>query len=245
MNMTAGTLVLEGGAEFGGQMEEPDRRALALAGGPEAPVWILPTAAAPDHNHRRAGNEGKRWFIGLGASRVEAAGVIDRASANLPENADRLRQAKLIYLLGGFPQFLAQTLAGSAVWNACLKAYGDGAVIAGSSAGAMVLCEHYYDPQTGQVEPGLGLVPGTCLIPHHDRFGEDWAGRLRMLLPQAVLLGVDERTGMVAEDLDAVQGGPERAWCVYGQGKVTLYLPGDEIRIYQRGENFQWANRFK
>lgn len=53
-----GYLVLEGGAEFGGRMAEPDRRALALAGGPEAPIVIIPTAAAPDHNHERAGQTG-------------------------------------------------------------------------------------------------------------------------------------------------------------------------------------------
>jgi cyanophycinase len=243
--MSAGTLVLEGGAEFGGQMEEPDRRALALAGGLDAPVCILPTAAAPDHNQRRAGNEGQRWFKGLGARQVEVAAVIDRASANLPENADRLRRAKLIYLLGGFPQFLGQTLARSASWQACLEAYGNGAVIVGSSAGAMVLCEHYYDPQTGQIEPGLRLVPGICLIPHHNTFGASWAGRLRVLLPQAALLGLDERTGMVAEDQNRATGGPGRAWRVYGQGKVTLYLPEDKIRIYQRGERIQWGNLFK
>ena len=45
-----GYLVLEGGAEFGGRMADPDRRALALAGGPEASVVIIPPAAAPGHN---------------------------------------------------------------------------------------------------------------------------------------------------------------------------------------------------
>ena len=50
----AGYLLLEGGAEFGGQMAVPDRRALELAGGFEARISIIPTAAAPDNNFLRA-----------------------------------------------------------------------------------------------------------------------------------------------------------------------------------------------
>ena len=50
-----GFIVLEGGAGFGGRMADPDRLAIRLAGGPDARICILPTAAAPDNNHRRAG----------------------------------------------------------------------------------------------------------------------------------------------------------------------------------------------
>ena len=53
-----GYIVLEGGAEFGGLMSEPDLRALALAGGFDARLSIIPAAAAPDNNHQRAGQSG-------------------------------------------------------------------------------------------------------------------------------------------------------------------------------------------
>ena len=43
-----GYLVLQGGAEFGGLMIEVDRRALALAGGRDAAIEIIPAAAAPE-----------------------------------------------------------------------------------------------------------------------------------------------------------------------------------------------------
>src|SRR5437879_10015760 len=78
----AGYLLLEGGAEFGGQMAVPDRRALELAGGFESRISIIPTAAAPDNNFLRAGNNGVRWFRSLGATHVESLPVIDTASAN-------------------------------------------------------------------------------------------------------------------------------------------------------------------
>src|SRR5947209_1698038 len=134
-----GYILLEGGAEFGGKMEEPDRRAIELAGGPGALISIIPTAAAPDNNHQRAGGNGVRWFKSLGAKRVELVPLIDKASANDPAIADIIRQSRLIYMLGGFTGYLGETLANSAGWQAMLQAYESGAVIAGSSAGAMVL----------------------------------------------------------------------------------------------------------
>src|SRR5512143_4091016 len=131
-----GTLLLEGGAEFGGRMRDPDRKAIELAGGFEAPIRIIPTAAAPDNNHQRAGNNGIRWFQGLGAKDVGAVPLIDKASANDENVVRSLREAKLIYMLGGFTGYLGETLKDSAAWEAARETYATGAVIAGSSAGA-------------------------------------------------------------------------------------------------------------
>src|SRR5438874_9348308 len=166
-----GYLLLEGGAEFGGQMCEPDRRAIELAGGPEAPISIIPTAAAPDNNHQHAGRNGVNWFKSLGATRIESLPLIDKASANDPSIVNEIRQSHLIYMLGGFTGYLGETLKNSASWQAMLEAYTNGAVLAGSSAGAMVLCQYYYDSGRSQVVEGLGLVPHTCVLPHHNTFG--------------------------------------------------------------------------
>ncbi len=229
----AGYIVLEGGAEFGGQMAVPDQRAIELAGGPQARISIIPTAAAPDNNHQRAGRNGVNWFKRLGATHVEALPLTDKASANNAEVATSIRQSRLIYLLGGFTGYLGQTLAGSSSWKAMLAAYESGAVIAGSSAGAMVLCESYFDPSTGKIVKGLGLVPNTCVLPHHNSFGKGWATRLTSLLPTTVLVGIDEQTGMI----DDGEGDKKSAWHVYGKGAVTLYRRG-EATVYKAGEMF-------
>lgn len=230
----AGYLLLEGGAEFGGQMAEADRRAMTLAGGNDAPISIIPTAAAPDNNYRRAGDNGARWFKSLGATNVAWLPLIDRASANDGSIADTLERARLVYMLGGFTGFLGETLQGSICWQAVLRAYEQGAVIAGSSAGAMVMCQYYFDPGRGRVVEGLGLVPNSCVLPHHNTFGKGWASRLSALLPGAVLLGIDERTGM----LDDGDAGRKRGWRVYGAGSVTLYR-GGQATVYRAGEAFE------
>src|SRR6266487_3092110 len=142
----AGYILLEGGAEFGGRMAEPDRRAIALAGGFDAPISIIPTAAAPDDNHRRAGNNGVNWFKSLGATHVESLPLIDKVSANDLLIVNAISKSRLIYMLGGFTGYLGETLKNSASWQAMLQAYSNGAVIAGSSAGAMVMCQYYFDP---------------------------------------------------------------------------------------------------
>lgn len=219
------SLVLEGGAEFGGRMSEPDLRALELAGGLDSPVRIIPAAAAPDHNHMRAGNNGLRWFKSLGARDVEVVYVIDRPSAHDPKMVRSLREARLVYLLGGFPRHLCETLQGSPAWEAALEAWREGAVIAGSSAGAMVLCEHYYDPYQKKLLKGLGLLPRACVLPHYNTSGRDWAAKLTPMLPDAVLIGIDEATGMLRAD------GTAEDWSVCGAGKVTLHLPGPGGRV--------------
>jgi cyanophycinase len=223
-----GYLLLEGGAEFGGAMREPDLRAIELAGGPDAPIRIIPTAAAPDNNHVRAGNNGVRWFRSLGARNVESLPLIDKSSANDSQIVDSLRNAELIYMLGGFTHYLGQTLLDSKAWETILEAYQNGAVIAGSSAGAMVICEHYYDPGRGKVERGLNLVSNACVLPHHNTFGKNWAGKLKALLPGVTLLGIDEYTGML-------MGVGE--WTVFGSGEVTMY-GGDDIEVYESGQKF-------
>src|SRR5437016_5591768 len=229
----AGYILLEGGAEFGGLMSEPDRRAITLAGGPDAPISIIPTAAAPDNNHRRAGNNGVNWFRSLGATHVEVLPLIDKASANDETIAASIRRSRLIYLLGGFTGYLGETLANSASYRALLIAYEAGAVIAGSSAGAMVLCQYYFDPAKRQIVEGLGLVLNTCVLPHHNTFGKTWASQMSTMLPGAVLLGIDERTGM----LDDGEAGRKTGWHVYGQGAVTLYRKGQPT-VYRAGESF-------
>lgn len=223
-------ILLEGGAEFSGQMAVPDKLAIQLAGGPDSQISILPTAAAPDNNHQRAGQNGVNWFKHLGATNVSAVPLIDKASANDPAIVKDLSQSKLVYLLGGFPRYLAQTLTESRGWQAIVSAYQTGAVIAGSSAGAMVLCEYYYDPGSARIMEGLKLIDGICVLPHHNTFGKNWAARLSELLPKIVLLGIDEETGVICRVSDGIGR-------VHGKGEITLYGNG-KIDTIGPGQKF-------
>ena len=226
-----GYILLEGGAEFGGGMEAPDRRALELAGGLHAPLSIIPAAAAPANDHYNAGNNGMEWFRSLGATNVTTLALFDRRSAEDQGLVEILLQSKMIYMLGGSPHYLEQCLRTSASWQAMLAAYERGAVLGGSSAGAMVLCEHYYDPFKNEVYEGLGLIPRACIIPHHETFGQRWVSHLQEILSDILLIGINEQTGMLND-------GPQGLWQVYGKGTVTLHQ-GQNTSIFGPGHCFE------
>jgi cyanophycinase len=106
----------------------------------------------------------------------------------------------------------------------------DGAVMGGSSAGAMVLCEYLFDPYQNRLLPGLGLLEDSAILPHHNNFGKDWALPLHQLIPTSTLIGIDERTGMIND-------GENGQWQVYGQGTVTVYRDGDS-QVFSGGQAF-------
>jgi cyanophycinase len=201
---------------------------MAAAGGHACPVRIIPAAAAPDDNDLRAGANAVAWFQGLGATDVRALPITDRGSAGQPGIARELEAAGVVFMLGGFTRHLAETLEGSPAWEAIKSAHRAGAVIGGSSAGAMVMCEFYFDPASGKVLPGLNLLPKMCVLPHHDTFGQDWAPRLARLLPGAILIGIDEETGLLND-------GPRGQWTVYGRSVVTLYEPEGQA-VFRHGQ---------
>ena len=148
--------------------------------------------------------------------------------------AETLIKAKLIYLLGGFPRYLAEVLNGSDSWQAILNAFQSGAVIAGSSAGAMVLCKYYYDPLSSRVVEGLNLVKHIFILPHHNTYGKDWFPLLKHQLPEIILFGIDEETGVL---YNPSQGN----WRVYGKGQITLYNSG-HVDKFEAGQAFALAN---
>ncbi len=227
-------ILLAGGAEFGGQMADPDRSAIQAAGGPDTPIRIIPTAAAPGNNHERAGKNGVDWFKHLGAVNVASLPIIDRASANDPALSAELLRAGMIYLLGGSPRYLAEALAGSSCWQSILAALQRGAVIAGSSAGAMVICDYFFDPNTSRIREGLNLLKSICILPHHDTFGQAWASRLTQLLPDSNLVGIDEETGVVFDPAD-------HHGRVLGKGRMTVYRH-DQIRTFGPNQEFNLAS---
>lgn len=224
-----GLIILGGGAEFQKGNEQADQYALQQAGGPASPVVILPTAGGADGGIPMASRNGVEWFRSLGARHVEALPLTNRTDATNPELAARLVGAKLIYMAGGNPVHLLEALEGSKCWEAIQAALANGAVVGGASAGAMVLMEYLYDPSSGKVRPGLGLVPGAVFAPHFNSFGKKWVPQLQAALPHSLLIGVDEKVAIIGQDNN---------WQVYGRGWITIYRQGKPFK-YQGGQPFK------
>jgi cyanophycinase len=209
-----GTLALVGGAEWRDGCDF-DRDLLAASDATE--VLVVPTAAAYEHPHRLV-EAAERWFGELGAT-VRPLGVYTRADALHPDNVRPVAEARCIYLAGGSPMHLRSVLKDSPVWDALVAAWHGGATLAGSSAGAMVLCDPMVDPRGGALTLGLGLLDQVAVIPHHDTWSEDKAKRTLHIAPAGLpIAGIDERTALVRD--------PQGAWTVAGVGEAVVFVDG-------------------
>src|SRR6188474_3625100 len=142
----SGPVALVGAGEFLPEMLGFDASLLAATGRSRPRVAILPTASYPDGEEvfTRWATMGVAHFGALGAE-VEPVMLRDRFGADDPAAAQAIGEADLIYLSGGKPGYLRSALAGSAVGAALAVAHDRGAILAGCSAGAMVLAGHAFD----------------------------------------------------------------------------------------------------
>jgi cyanophycinase len=214
-----GWLALVGGAEWRDGCAF-DRTLLDGSG--DRVVTVLPTAAAYEHPER-AVEWARRYFEGLGA---EAHGlmVLNRRDAEDEANAAAVRESRFLYLSGGSPLHLRSVLKDSPVWHALVEAWNDGSVLAGSSAGAMVLCDPMVDPRGGAFTLGLGLVAQVAIIPHHDTWSPEKAHRTIKLAPPGLpVVAIDEQTALLRT--------PDGAWRAEGAGNVVVFLDGREAGL--------------
>ncbi len=219
-----GWIALHGGGEFQRGSEIGDRRLIVAAGGADAHVVIVPTAAGIDYPEAAARN-GMAWFKKLGA-RVEAAMAVDQKSANDPKVVAKIENATMLYLPGGDPVFLVNALRGSKAWDAMKKVHANGAVIGGASAGAMALGSKMWNPHNGSLIDGLDLIP-IVTLPHFRAESNDRAKGVRAQLDPAIrLFGVAERTSAIFDGSN---------WIVFGPGEVVEFGPVGP-RTYQTGE---------
>lgn len=208
-----GPLVLVGGGEWL-PGNDYDRELLALSVGE---VLVLPTAAAYERP-QRAVDTAVSWYEHLGG-KATGLMVLNRADAQDDTNAKVVSEARFIYLSGGSPLHLRSVLKGSVVYEALVEAWRGGAIVAGSSAGAMVLTDPMVDPRGGALTVGLGLVEQLAVLPHYDESRPASFSRTLALAPAGVpVAGIAERTALIRE--------PEGTWRSAGAGEVAVYVDG-------------------
>lgn len=182
-------------------------------------VVVLPTASAYEHPDRVVA-AAEQWFGGLSV-KVRGLMVLSRPDAMETDNVDAVRSARFVYLAGASPMHLRSVLKDTPLWEAIVEGWSGGAALAGSSAGAMVLCDPMVDQRGGAFTLGLGLLSGVAVIPHHDTWSEEKMHRTRQLAPKGlVVAGVDERTALVRD--------AEGRWTADGAGTVTIWRDGEE-----------------
>lgn len=199
-----GTLVVIGGAE-----DKDDRclilkRFVELAGGKQAKLVIVTTATV------EPGVSGEvycRLFRQLGVGDTAVLNVNTRQDARAPRVKEVLERATGIFFTGGDQLRLTSILGGTLVDDALHKAYLQGTIIAGTSAGASAMSETMIvegeeaeAPRKNivQMAPGLGLLREVVIDQHFAQRGR--LGRLLTAVaqhPYVLGLGIDEDTAII------------------------------------------------
>jgi cyanophycinase len=228
-------IALVGSGEFLPQMIDVDT--WLLNGRPQRAAF-LPTAAGEEGaaSVERWLDLGRRHYASIGIEAI-AVPVLNRNHADDPEMAKLVENVGLIYLSGGNPGYVANTLRDTLVWRAIVEAKKNGAAVAGCSAGAMALTATAPSVRGRAVDiaPGLGMVSHLSVLPHFDQMGKWDPGFLDRALkqqqPGIILVGIDEDTALV--------GGPTE-WTVMGRQTVTVFAHG-ETAVYRANERITLA----
>ena len=206
-------LALVGSGEYLPGMDLVDEELLRRLPEP-ARVVCLPTAAGTEGDEiiNSWANKGVAHFRRLGAE-VEALPVVDRATAQDQTFAQRIASANFVYLSGGKPAYLYQSLVETPVWSAIVSVHQRGGIVAGCSAGAMIMGEKIMG--LPKMSVGLALLPRSLIVPHFDEFPGILSRIIHLLTgTELTLFGVDGYTALVTDG---------QQFDVLGTGGVTVW----------------------
>jgi cyanophycinase len=198
----------------------------------KAPTFVqIPTAAGRESRDRIL------YWQELGRVQAKSIGVeqfflpiFDRDAAHNPDFVARIRDSALVYISGGDPHYLANTLRDTPVLDALVENWNSGGSLAGCSAGAMVMSSKIPNFRISRSSPteGFNLLPEIRVIPHFNKFFKwipDSAAKVLLDTPgDSVLVGIDELTAMVRRS-------GQSQWRVFGEAKVHILkgLPTQQL----------------
>lgn len=224
--MPKGLLVLVGSGEFTDAMLEVDQYLLKQIKNPK--VAILPTAAGQEKAFPKWILDGVKHFKNLKAE-VSGMNLKTRQDAQNGEVLNQLNECNFYYFSGGDPNHLLQVLKGSKAWDLIYKRYQNGAILVGSSAGAMVFgkkvwAKVYQFSQKGKIIPwekGLEVVD-FGIMPHFNMmktyFNDEQMIDVESNYPKDIsIIGIDEDTAYIK-----MAG----KWQILGKGKIHESIHG-------------------
>ena len=238
-----GALVIVGGALRDSAILE---RFLDLAGGPDAPIVVIPTAgdtAEYDWDRR-----GFRRVKAAGATNLTVLHTKDRDVANSDEFVRPIREARGVWFFGGRQWRLADAYLNTKVHEELWVLLERGGVIGGSSAGATIQGSYLVRGDTktntimmGDHEEGMGFLRNVAIDQHLLRRNRQFdlievieAG------PELLGIGLDENTAIVVrQDEFEVIGASYVAIYDYNRrldsgGRFYLLAPGDRFDLKTR-----------
>lgn len=193
-----GSLVVVGGGRPVPRIME---KFIELAGGPDVPMVVIPTAAGQDSYDEGWGNILKN----AGATNVTVLHTNDKKVADSDEFVQPLKEAKAVWFGGGRQWRLVDSYADTQTEKLLWEILEDGGVIGGSSAGATIQGSYLArgDTKNNQVmmgdhEEGFGFIKNIAIDQHviaRDRHFDLFD--ILKNKPELLGIGLDEQTAIV------------------------------------------------
>jgi cyanophycinase len=212
-----GALVIVGGA-----MRDPAivTRFIDLAGGPEAPLVIVPTAGEADSYDQYW--SGLRQFRENGARNLTVLHTRDPKMADTEAFVKPLATARGVFFAGGRQWRLADAYLNTRVQRELQALLDRGGVIGGSSAGATILGSFLVRGDTkgnelmvGDHTVGFGFLKNSAIDQHLLRRNRQFdLIEVIQKRPELLGIGIDENTAIVVEG---------DRFDVIGQSYVVIY----------------------
>lgn len=238
-----GTLVI-----VGGNMQDPAilKRFIDLAGGPNAPIVIIPTAGEDDEYDQYY--SGLRLWRQNGATNLTVLHTRDRNEADTEAFVKPIREAAGVFFAGGRQWRLADSYLDTRTHKELTALLARGGVIGGSSAGASILTSFMVRGDTkgnekmiGDHTVGLGFLKNSAVDQHLLRRNRQF-DMLEVIekYPELLGIGLDENTAIVVDG---------DRFDVIGQGYAVIYstkpVAGTNGRFYfmAPGDRFDMKTR--
>lgn len=238
-----GSLVVVGGNM---RDEQIIKRIIDLAGGPEAPIVVIPTAGGGDSYDQYY--SGLKKFRDNGAKNLTVVHTYDRAAADTEKFVEPIRKARGVFFEGGRQWRLVDAYANTLTFRELKNLLDRGGVIAGSSAGASIMGSFLIRGDTkgsetmmGDHQEGFGFLRNVGIDQHVLKRNRQF-DMLEVIKTHPNLLGIaiDEDTAIVV-DQDSFE--------VIGKSYVLIYdnqrqiPPAGPFYFLTAGDRYNLAKR--
>jgi len=243
----SGWLIIHGGGSLEPEIRD---RFIALAGGPDAKVVMIPTALSDEDIPGRSAAMAQAF----GLRNYAELHTRDRAMANSEAFVEPLRHASAVWIDGGRPWRLVDAYAGTAVEREIKALLARGGVVFGSSAGASIQASFLLrgapatpgNPEgdnTVVVDPryevGFGLLPDSAIDQHvEERSRETDLDPVIATHPELLGIGIDQSAAII------VHG--DTFFVVGGQVAIhddKQHVGGASYYLLSSGQEFNWKTR--
>jgi cyanophycinase len=203
-----GWLVIQGGGRLTSEVKD---RFVALAGGPNAQIVVIPTA---EGDAQLDVDQMRLYFAqAFGVRSVTMLHTRDRVRANSEGFIEPLRRATGVWIDGGRQWRLVDAYLGTAVEKEIKALLARGGVVGGGSAGATIQGSFLVRGAAGTIfnpegdnrimmapgyTTGFGLLPGSAIDQHVDtRHREADLGPVIASHPELLGIGIDQDAAIV------------------------------------------------